>query len=394
MGRKSTGSIEARKASIRLKFTWQGVRRTETLDLAPTPGNLKSAQLLLDTITTEIRSGTFLYARHFPESDAGKGPTPYSTFEAYADQWLKTLTVEHGTKSKYTSAMKGVWKPALGAKALADILPSDIRAVVATRFETVSGKTINNELIPLRSALQSAMDDRLIPSNPASAIKNLKHQRPLPDPFTPEEMEAILADLKARAPTEVWAYYQFAFCTGLRPSEQIIVRWGKVDWGAPSVRIDTARTYSQEKGTKTSTIRDVDLTPRALEALTAMKAVTFMKGLDHPIFANPATGDPWATDEYQRTTWFQPALKRLGIRHRGAVQTRHTYATTALMGGVNPAYISRQMGHKNSAMLFQTYSRWIDRADRGREADKLAALHSGTIPGTIKRQTAPDSATS
>ena len=56
---------------------------------------------------------------------------------------------------------------------------------------------------------------------------------------------------------------------------------------------------------------------------------------------------------------------------RDAYQTRHTYATLALMAGVNPAYIARQLGHANMAMLFKHYSKWIDGADAGREKSKL-----------------------
>jgi len=70
-------------------------------------------------------------------------------------------------------------------------------------------------------------------------------------------------------------------------------------------------------------------------------------------------------------------IDTLGIRSRDAYQTRHTYATTALMAGVNPAYISRQLGHRNAAMLFKHYSRWIDGADGGREAAKLEVLYGG-----------------
>lgn len=61
------------------------------------------------------------------------------------------------------------------------------------------------------------------------------------------------------------------------------------------------------------------------------------------------------------------------IRYRAcaAYQTRHTFATLALMAGVNPAYIARQLGHANTAMLFKHYSKWIDGADAGREKSKL-----------------------
>lgn len=373
MGRKATGTVEPRTNCIRLKFTVLGERQVETLDLKPTPANIKAAGLLLARIQGAITAGVYQRDDFFETQGA---PVAEMTFGAYAEQWLETLTVDFGTLKHYRTAINNVWRPALGAKALTRLLPSDIKKVVAARVKEVSGKTVNNDLIPLRGVLESAVDDGLITASPAARIKNQKHQKPLPDPFTVDEMEQILAEMKARSPVEVWAYFEFAFCTGLRPSEQIIVRWSRVDWAKAQVRIDAAKTYSREKGTKTSTIRDVDLTPRALAALTAMKAKTFMKGVDGPIFTNPATGNPWANTEYQHSTHFAPTLKRLGIRHRAAVQTRHTYATTALMGGVNPAYIARQMGHATTAMLFNVYSKWIDSADRGREAAKMAELHT------------------
>lgn len=44
------------------------------------------------------------------------------------------------------------------------------------------------------------------------------------------------------------------------------------------------------------------------------------------------------------------------------------------MGGLNPAYIARQLGHSTPQLLFRVYSKWIDKADKGREAAKLDAL--------------------
>jgi hypothetical protein len=85
------------------------------------------------------------------------------------------------------------------------------------------------------------------------------------------------------------------------------------------------------------------------------------------------------------TTMMRPASTRTssgGIRNRRAYQTRHTYATTALMAGVNPTYISRQLGHANAKMLFTVYAKWIDSADRGREKAKMEAVlrfHSADI---------------
>jgi|SRR5215469_3648539 len=386
--RAATGTVEKLKNSIRIKFRWNGQRCAETLEIPPTPRNIKAADELLINIVAEIKIGKFDYARHFPNSPraAGQPKSETKTFAAFAEEWLATATVSKGTKKKYIDALK-VWGRTFGAMPLTDVKHMKIKAIIAERYDDgqgVSGKTLNNDLIPLRHMLAAAVLDGQITVSPAAGIKNLKHQKPLIDPFTVEEMELILAYLRDHAPVEVWAYYEFAFLTGLRPSEQIIVRWSKVDWRRATLRIDTARTYAQEKGTKTSTVREIDLTPRAMAVLTRMKPFTFMKGEETPIFQNPATGAPWNDAEYQRTTWFHPALRKLGIRKRDAYATRHTFATIALMGGANPAYISRQMGHKNAKMLFEVYAKWIDGADKGRERAKLEAAFGPVGPQLVQ----------
>jgi len=342
--------------------------------------NLRAAAKQVARINQEIKLGLFSYPRHFPDSEsAGKRS---KTFAEYAEIWLSTLTTSVGTIAHYRGALRAVWVPAIGHQALDEVTQTAIKTIVADRYKAVSAKTINNELIPLRAVFEAAIGDKLIVDSPCRRVKNLKHQKPAPDPFTVDEMEAILGYMSVHTPIQVWAYYEFAFTTGLRPSEQIVVRWSKVDFAASQLRVDTARTYATDKDTKTSTVRDVDLSPRAMAALMRMKPYTFLKGPDAPIFSNPSTGLPWNNAEYQRTLYFQPALKSLGIRGRAAYQTRHTFATTLLMGGVTPSYIARQMGHATTAMLFTVYSKWLDGADKGREAAKVASLHGQPIaPG-------------
>ncbi len=42
------------------------------------------------------------------------------------------------------------------------------------------------------------------------------------------------------------------------------------------------------------------------------------------------------------------ALRRAGIRHRKAYQSRHTYACWSLAAGANPNFIAQQMGHASA----------------------------------------------
>lgn len=300
------------------------------------------------------------------------------TFEAWACRWLENLTGAKSTKRSYRNAIKGTWIPALGDKALDEIVHTDIKAVIAGKAASVSGKTVNNLLIPLRGAFDDAVHDRLIAVSPAAAIENLAHQSPQPDPFEREEMEAILQHMAERYAPEIADYYTIAFQTGLRPSEQIVAAWPKVDFRRAQLRVDTARVDWEQKDTKTHAVRDVDLSDVAMTVLRHQKTRTFLAG--GPIFHNPTTGLPWADEQTQRRSYFNPTLKALGIRHRDAYQTRHTFATLALMGGVNPAYIARQLGHKDAQMVFRRYAKWIDGADKGEEARKLNAVLSRKSP--------------
>ncbi|MFT3967766.1 MAG: DUF3596 domain-containing protein [Sphingobium sp.] len=376
MGRKRSGSgVEPLTHSIRVRFRWNGKRYRETLKLEPTRANIKATERMMARVHQEIDLGIFDYESTFPKSGRTSERNISAGFTTFAKQWLGTLVVEKSTMSDYVSAINKVWSPAFGERQLRSIKPSEIKTVIVERSKRVSGKTVNNNLIPLRGIFELAIDDMLIERSPMERIRSLKHQKRDPDPFDREETERILAYMHDHYDEQVWNWYEFAFGTGMRPSEQIVVQWRDVDWKRQTIRIERARVRAVEKSTKTRTVRNIDLTPRMMAVLQRQKAHSFMRGLDSPIFINPVTKTPWPDVQDQRKLYFHPALRALGIRSRDAYQTRHTYATTALMGGVNPAYISRQLGHKSAAMLFKHYSKWIDQGDFGREAAKLSRIH-------------------
>ncbi len=64
-------------------------------------------------------------------------------------------------------------------------------------------------------------------------------------------------------------------------------------------------------------------------------------------------------------------LKRAGIRHRKAYESRHTSACWALSAGVNPSFIANQMGHTNAQMVFNVYAKWMS----DKNGDQIAILN-------------------
>lgn len=134
-----------------------------------------------------------------------------------------------------------------------------------------------------------------------------------------------------------------------------------------------------ERRTKTSTARTVYLNSRAKEYIA--RQLEIIKSQDDGwLFHHPDHRTRWQDDKVPRSTYWEPTLRRLGIRARNPYQTRHTYATMMLMAGVTPAFAARQMGH-SIQMFLHTYARWIDGDQNVMEMRKLEAQISGNISG-------------
>ncbi|MFO3797736.1 MAG: phage integrase SAM-like domain-containing protein, partial [Anaerolineales bacterium] len=137
------------------------------------------------------------------------------------DEWLqrKAPTLKSSTVAFYESTIRVILTPMFGAMTLNDLSKKVIREKMSTY--NVSNKTLTNVQSCFRSALNDAVEDEVLESNPLSgwAYKNrelLKEDDDI-DPFSREEQLAILA--AARPGT--WPQLQFSFWTGLRTSELI-----------------------------------------------------------------------------------------------------------------------------------------------------------------------------
>jgi integrase len=223
-----------------------------------------------------------------------------------------------------------------------------------------------------------------------AGIENMVLVKKRPDPLSREERNCILADMRMHCDERVIACFQWMFFTGMRPEEAIALRWFDLDLRRHVVRVQRVRTFkgSERDGSKTHTERDVDLVPQALEALRTMRPYTPLQHTERDdeedteadVFQNPVTRRPWHDERSQRDHYWKPALKRLGIRWRKAYNTRHTYATVALMAGVPPAYIASQLGN-SVELLLDRYARWIPGGDQGNARALLVAAMAGESEG-------------
>lgn len=222
--------IESRDSSIRLKFRYNGEVIRERLavngkSLAPTPANLKYATRVAAEIRRRIEIGNFEIAEFFPTSKRAEHSKPQS-FGALADLWLQSKgQLEDATREQYRNAIV-LWKRILGANTPIDKLTFQVLSSKIGKHPWASGKTANNYLIALRGVFALEFHGRRAADNPMIGIRNLKVIRKLPDPLTVDERDQILDNMLERYDERIYAYFAFAFFTGMRPEEVIALRWG------------------------------------------------------------------------------------------------------------------------------------------------------------------------
>lgn len=362
---RTTGVI-ARDAHLQIDLRAQGFGR-ERLELAPTPANLAYAARLRQEILGKIERGTFALAEYFPDSPRVKKDPSSLTFKQLGAEWLlvRKAEIEHSTlhhyeqtlSSKHFDDWQGLHLPEL-----------DYRRLMAKLSALPEHpKTFNNIASVLSMVLEYGHKAKLLREPLHQHIGLRKNPKAKPDPLTLAEVDLVLAKMRDERGANL---YEFAFFTGLRPSEMIALRWAHVDLKRGELLIQAAVTRSKEKGTKTGDERTVELNARARAALERQRALTQLAS-GHVFVAGD--GAPYASTDGPLDTFWKPAMKLSGVRYRDARQTRHTYATMCLHAGLKPGWVASQLGH-SVEMFYRVYSKWIEAQDAGAERRKLDAF--------------------
>ena len=373
-----------RKNAMQIDLRAHGYGK-EPLPLSPTPANVKYAERLRLEILGKIERGTFVLDEYFPDSPRAvkEQPEPIvlsarPTLNEVFQEWLKTKRpeVQHSTAMAYQQTLDSYHFDSVRNSYADEFTYRDLKLLLAVLPE--QAKTFNNVASVLAMALRYAHSAKLLLEPLHLEVTMRKHQAPGPNPFTLSEVEHLLTKFRG---DRAHNYFEFAFFSGLRPSELISLNWENVDLRAGSVLVNTALTRGKVKATKTSSARSIELTGRAMRALERQRKVSQLAG--GRVFVDDDGQDMESTD-WPLRYWWKPAMRQSSIRQRDARQTRHTFATICLMAGIKPAWAAKQMGH-SVEMFYRVYSRWIDHADKGAERRKLDSYISAEV-GDMKTE--------
>lgn len=423
------GSIRTRKESgcLFIDFRYQNERCRELTALSDTPANRKRLEKVLDRIEADIANGAFDYRRYFPTSrnavkfdqapmaeaistlgaaiagieapilnaanaDQFRPQTPL--FKEFAETWYAEKEIEwrRSHKRRVRDDLTKVLIPRFGEKAVGQITKADILAfraqlakVPARKKATpLSSSRINRIINPMRQILNEAAD-RFDFRTPFQNIKQLKVKKSDVDPFTLDEVKAIIANVRE----DFRHYFTVRFFTGLRTGEVHGLQWKYVDFDRREIRIRETFVLGEDEYTKTdSSQRDIQMSQVVFDALKEQQKAT---GDMKYVFCN-RKGEPLDNKNFISRIW-NPLLRYLGVKVRRPYQCRHTAATLWLASGEAPEWIARQLGHSTTEMLFRVYSRYVPNLTRrdGSAFERLL-LQSGTTDVVGPKSSLPSAA--
>ena len=219
-----------------------------------------------------------------------------------------------------------------------------IRDVVGSRHaeedrRPLSQNTRKTYFNRLRTCLNCAYEERIIPHNPFRGIENSKTQERERIYLTVDEVRAMAAT-ECRYPVLKRAF-MFSCLTGLRKSDI-----QKMTWGEVRRQGDFTRIIFRQK--KTGRQEYIDISPQAEEYLGTRR------GDDEPVFAN-----------FIYSSYYLMELKRWAVRsgitkditfHSG----RHTFAVLMLDLGADLYTVSKMLGHREIRTT-QIYAKVMDK---------------------------------
>ncbi|HIB7748893.1 TPA: tyrosine-type recombinase/integrase [Escherichia coli] len=391
--------VENHGGSLRIWFHYNGKRVRENLGIPDTAKNRKIAGELRTSVCFAIRMGNFDYAAQFPDSPNlkhfGLGKREI-TIKALAEKWLDLKKIEIGGNAlnRYQSVVRNML-PRIGENRLASSVTKEdllfIRKDLLTGYHNLSnGKTtpvkgrsvvtVNYYMTTIAGMFQFAADNGYTESNPFNGLTPLKRSRTEPDPLTHDEFIRFIDACHHQQTKNLWS---LAVYTGIRHGELISLAWEDIDLKAKTMTIRRNYTKLGEftlPKTEAGTDRVIHLVQPAVDTLKSQAEMTrfgtqyqidvklreFGRTVRHEctFVFNPQlvkkcqqAGHHYKADSI-RDSWAS-ALRRAGLRHRKAYQSRHTYACWALSAGANPSFIANQMGHANAQMVFNVYGAWM-----------------------------------
>ncbi len=221
----------------------------------------------------------------------------------------------------------------------------------------LSDRSVRSCYAVCQMALDKAVEERLIHSNPAIGCKLPPLKGKEMKILTQDEIQRFLIQSKAEGMYEL---FLLELTTGLRRGELLALRWEDLDFATGKLRIDKqvnpvgGKLVISEPKTKAAN-RTIILPPAMLEVLAEYK-----RGIFSDLMFPSRTKPEQPIDPGYVRKRLQVILDRAGCKRLRFHDLRHTFATMSLENGMDVKTLSTIIGHVSSATTLNTYTHVTD----------------------------------
>ena len=224
-------------------------------------GHKKNGDSIFRYISAPTQKELSVKLRQLTEAYKGVDLTEESNMalSVWLDKWLDeymAATLRPTTLNGYRRSLELHVKPYLGNKTLSKITAVDLRSLYRSLQETgrvhprdgqspgLSARTVHGIHTTLHHALKTAMEQNLIPNNPAAEVDPPKFDGAPMKILTEAQLDAFMRVIEKDA---FWHdFFYTAVTTGLRRGEICALRWEDFDTKQETLHV--RRTLHKEKG--------------------------------------------------------------------------------------------------------------------------------------------------
>ena len=315
------------------------------------------------------------------------------TTGVYLTKWAEGVNVRASTRSSYESHVRIYLVPRLGEIPLQALERPAIRKAYANLTESgsvrtggpLSDTTVHHIHVTLHRALEDAVEDRLIPRNPADRAHKAPKASDRPEHNVWSEGQ--VADFLRRVRDDrLFALWRLTLMSGARRGELIGLRWSDFDLKAETVTFTRQRSRQGgqviEGPTKTGRgRRTVDLDSMTIQILEGWAVQQFTERIewsdayeDSGLVFTRENGQPLDPDG--TSARWNRHVRASGLVRITIHEARHTHATLLLKAGVPIHVVSQRLGHSNVAFTLHQYGHVLPGQQQDAAA-KLAAMVDG-----------------
>lgn len=333
----------------------------------------------------QSRRGAQEFERQLRESllsgEHAKQETHLRTFKEFGQEFMQDY-VSATNKASELVAKESILRlhltPAFGSHLLKEIDEAAINRFVKAQLEKqLSPKTINNQLILLRTILGCALENEQIAKLPR--IRKLKVLAQRVEFLTDEEKFRLIET--ATEESEWRAAVLVALNCGLRLGELIGLKWEDIDLIGKNLWVQRSDWQGHVDIPKSGKSRTIPLNQEVIEGLRRIRS---LKG--EWVFSRP-DGTRRNKDEFASA--LERIRKRAGLRGFGWHMLRHTFASHLACKNIPMHVIKDLLGHSSLTMTMRYAHLGEDDSRRAVECLNSASADSRQHSGRNKNAAVP-----